>query len=62
LNAGIRIIARAHFDAAVDHLERLGANIVVMGEREIARTMLDHARARPHDAGPRANDSEAAQP
>jgi len=50
LNAGIRIIARAHFDAAVDHLERLGADIVVMGEREIARTMLDHARAKPHDA------------
>jgi monovalent cation:H+ antiporter-2, CPA2 family len=62
LNAGIRIIARAHFDAAVEHLERLGADIVVMGEREIARTMLDHARDRPQDGGLRAKDSEAARP
>ena len=43
LNGSIRIIARAHFDAAVDHLETLGVDVVVMGEREIARTMLTHA-------------------
>ena len=29
--------ARAHFDAEVDHLLEHGANLVIMGEREIAR-------------------------
>jgi CPA2 family monovalent cation:H+ antiporter-2 len=43
VNPSLRIIARAHFDEAVDHLSRHGADIVVMGEREIARTMLEHA-------------------
>jgi CPA2 family monovalent cation:H+ antiporter-2 len=42
-NPGIEIIARAHFDAEVDHLLKLGASEVVMGEREIAHAMLDHA-------------------
>jgi CPA2 family monovalent cation:H+ antiporter-2 len=45
-NASLPIIARAHFDAEVDHLRKLGANQVVMGEREIALAMLDFARAR----------------
>ena len=44
LRPDLRIIARAHFDAAVEHLSRHGANVVVMGEREIARSMLDWAR------------------
>lgn len=43
-NPSLRIIARAHFDEAVSHLDRLGANLVVMGEREIARTMLEAAQ------------------
>ena len=34
------IIARAHSDAEVAHLERLGARHVVMGERETAARML----------------------
>ncbi len=42
-NPSLRIIARAHFDEAVEHLDRHGATVVVMGEREIARAMLDHA-------------------
>lgn len=42
-NPEIEIIARAHFDAEVDHLLKLGASEVVMGEREIAHAMLDHA-------------------
>ena len=42
-NPTIEIIARAHFDAEVTHLGNLGASTVVMGEREIARTMLEHA-------------------
>jgi CPA2 family monovalent cation:H+ antiporter-2 len=44
LNPTISIIARAHSDAEVDHLSRLGANHVVMGERETAAKMLLLAR------------------
>jgi CPA2 family monovalent cation:H+ antiporter-2 len=46
-NPGIEIVARAHFDTEVEHLTRLGANTVVMGEREIARTMLTKAQRPP---------------
>jgi CPA2 family monovalent cation:H+ antiporter-2 len=46
-NPRLEIVARAHFDAEVDHLLQHGANTVVMGEREIARTMLEHANALP---------------
>jgi CPA2 family monovalent cation:H+ antiporter-2 len=42
-NSDLRIIARAHFDAAVEHLEQHGADVVVMGEREIAQAMLHFA-------------------
>ncbi len=40
LNPSVPIIARAHSDAEVEHLERLGAGQVVMGERETAARML----------------------
>ncbi len=43
INPDIEIIARAHFDAEVDHLLEHGATRVVMGEREIARAILEHA-------------------
>lgn len=43
-NPGLPIVARAHFDAEVDHLLSLGATTVIMGEREIALAMLDFAR------------------
>ena len=36
----IEIIARAHYDDEVDYIIERGANQVVMGEREIANTML----------------------
>ncbi len=39
-NPAIAIVARAHSDAEVEHLEAKGANEVVMGEREIASRML----------------------
>jgi CPA2 family monovalent cation:H+ antiporter-2 len=42
-NPGLEIIARAHFDAEVEHLMRHGADTVIMGEREIARSMLERA-------------------
>ena len=40
-NPGIDIIARAHSDAEVEHLTGLGANTVIMGEREIARGIVE---------------------
>jgi CPA2 family monovalent cation:H+ antiporter-2 len=39
---GIEIIARAHSDAEVDHLQQNGADLIIMGEREIARGMVEH--------------------
>ena len=43
-NPNLPIVARAHFDAEVDHLISHGASKVVMGEREIAAAMLDFAQ------------------
>jgi len=43
LNPKLPIVARAHFDAQVEHLLKHGATAVVMGEREIAHAMLVHA-------------------
>ena len=40
-NPTIEIVARAHSDAEVEHLEGLGANTVIMGEREIARGIVE---------------------
>lgn len=39
INPNLEIIARAHFDAEVDYLEQNGADLVIMGEREIANGM-----------------------
>jgi CPA2 family monovalent cation:H+ antiporter-2 len=49
-SANIRIIARAHSDAEVEHLKGMGADIVIMGEREIARGMIEELETRPIDA------------
>jgi CPA2 family monovalent cation:H+ antiporter-2 len=49
-NPAITIIARAHLDAEVDYLKNLGADIVIMGEREIGRAMLDQAFPGGHPA------------
>ncbi|WP_224548153.1 YbaL family putative K(+) efflux transporter [Mesorhizobium sp. CA16] len=40
-NPAINVIARAHSDAEVEHLKGLGADIVIMGEREIARGIVE---------------------
>ncbi|MBJ7444466.1 MAG: Kef family K(+) transporter [Sphingobium sp.] len=40
LNPKLAVIARAHSDAEVDYLEKLGVPHVVMGERELAGRML----------------------
>ncbi|MCA1455567.1 Kef family K(+) transporter [Bradyrhizobium sp. BRP22] len=46
-NPDIRTIARAHSDAEVEHLARLGADTVIMGEREIARAMIESLQREP---------------
>ncbi len=59
-NPNIDIVARAHFDAEVDYLSKLGANVVIMGEREIARSMADYARSKNQaTAAPGASSQEA---
>jgi CPA2 family monovalent cation:H+ antiporter-2 len=40
-NGGLVIIARAHSDEEEEHLLHLGANTVIMGEREIGLGMLE---------------------
>ncbi|CCV05319.1 putative monovalent cation:proton antiporter (CPA2 family) [Mesorhizobium metallidurans STM 2683] len=40
-NPGISVIARAHSDAEIEHLKGLGADTVIMGEREIARGIVE---------------------
>jgi monovalent cation:H+ antiporter-2, CPA2 family len=42
-NPTVKIVARAHFDGEVEHLKQLGADVIIMGEREIARAMFDRA-------------------
>lgn len=43
-NPAAVVIARAHSDAEVEHLSGLGADVVIMGEREIARGIVDRLR------------------
>ena len=50
VNPKLDILARAHSSATVEHFERLGANLIVLGETEIAHRMLERGRA---DAAPR---------
>ncbi|MDQ0456899.1 YbaL family putative K(+) efflux transporter [Rhizobium paknamense] len=47
INPAIRVIGRAHSDAEVEHLQQLGTDEVVMGEREIARAMAHFMTAPP---------------
>jgi K+:H+ antiporter len=42
INPKLPIIARAHSEEEIDYLMRHGANLVVMGEHEIAKAMLDN--------------------
>jgi CPA2 family monovalent cation:H+ antiporter-2 len=45
-NPKLEIIARAHFDAEIDYLKGFGANLIVRGEREIARAITEHITMR----------------
>jgi CPA2 family monovalent cation:H+ antiporter-2 len=47
----LTIIARAHSDEEVAHLKYHGANVVIMGEEEIAKAMLATLAARPNENG-----------
>lgn len=52
-NPAIEIIARAHSDEEVRYLERCGANLIIMGELEIARRMAERVlRRQPAAAQP----------
>ncbi|CCD85507.1 putative monovalent cation:proton antiporter (CPA2 family) [Bradyrhizobium sp. ORS 285] len=51
-NPALHIVARAHSDAEVEHLKSLGADMVIMGEREIARGMIEELDTRPPDPAP----------
>jgi CPA2 family monovalent cation:H+ antiporter-2 len=42
-NPKLEIIARAHSDAEVEHLRRYGADLIIMGELEIARRRAERA-------------------
>jgi CPA2 family monovalent cation:H+ antiporter-2 len=50
-SADLPIIARAHSDEEVAHLEKHGATLVVMGEREIAKTMVNSLPTAPRTEG-----------
>ena len=41
LNPGIRIFARSHNDAEIEHLKSFGADVIISGEEEIAQAMID---------------------
>jgi CPA2 family monovalent cation:H+ antiporter-2 len=45
VNPTLPIIARAHTEAEIEHLAKHGANLVVMGEHEIAKAMIGHLPA-----------------
>lgn len=44
INPKLRIVARAHSEAEIDHLAKHGADFVVMGEHEIGKAMLGELR------------------
>jgi CPA2 family monovalent cation:H+ antiporter-2 len=50
INPKLLIIARAHSEAEIEHLKKHGADLVVMGEHEIAKAMLDNVTERQSDA------------
>ena len=50
-NPNVQIIARAHSDEEVDYLTSLGADTVIMGEREIARGMVEKLAAQGDPTG-----------
>jgi len=68
VNPSIRIIARAHSQEAVDYLKGLGAHKIIVGEDEIANSMITDVLTpatpapAPEPATPEASVSEATEP
>ncbi len=64
-NPAINVVARAHSDAEVEHLKGLGADTVIMGEREIARGIVEEVLGDampPSPPAQAASAQEAAEP
>jgi len=62
-NPALRIVARAHSEQAAAHLSRLGADLIVSGEREIARRVLEDMRTEPETAAdPEGRPGQGAPP
>jgi CPA2 family monovalent cation:H+ antiporter-2 len=63
----LQIVARAHSDAEAEHLRKYGADVIVMGERELASAMLAQAFAKrepveePASRAARGEDGDAAK-
>ena len=57
---GMRIVARSHSDEEEEHLSNLGADSVIMGEREIGQGLLERIDA--DQAGPRVEPVAGAEP
>ena len=43
INPSLKVVARAHSDAEIEHLRQMGADSIIMGEREIALGMIEVA-------------------
>ena len=61
-NPALRIVARAHSEDAAAHLSRMGADLIVIGEREIALRILEDARSDRSDRRPGAGAAQGACP
>jgi len=66
INPKLPIVARAHSEEEIEYLKRHGANLVVMGEHEIAKAMLDDIESFRAPAGVGSNnelsDTSASKP
>jgi CPA2 family monovalent cation:H+ antiporter-2 len=60
-NPALPIIVRAHYDAEVHHLKAQGATAVVMGEREIAMSMVDIVKGAVESVSPAAPEAGAGE-
>ena len=62
INPSLPIIARAHSEEEIDYLKRHGATLVVMGEHEIAKAMLDNVAQIALLVAQSSREAAAAQP
>ncbi len=59
LNPKIRIFARSHNDAEIEHLTSRGADVIISGEEEIAQAMIDATKSVATHAPPSATPAHA---